>query len=102
MTSDGPARSSFWIRTFDLARQLAELRPEEWLRVPRLYTRATASQVTSDINNAHRRPATVRMRGILDGEVWEARWDDPLHGPRGHFAVHIRRVVDPTVASHNQ
>ena len=88
----GPARSSFWIRTFALARLIADQRPGEWLRVQRLYTRSTAAQLSSDINCAHLRTQEVRVKGILDGEVWEARWTDPPSGPRGDFAVWIRLV----------
>ena len=79
-------RSSFWVRTFEFARQRGD-----WVRVPRFYTMTTASQLASDIINANRRDqATVRMRGILPGETWEARWGHAPDGPNGDYVVWIR------------
>lgn len=67
----------------------------DWVHVPRYYTQNTAAQLVSDINNAaHRYPATVRVKGILPGERWEARWAQAADGPRGDHIVWIRLVVD--------
>ena len=84
-----PARTSFWVRTLEYARQ-----HNDWVRVPRYYTQATAAQLVSDIINAgHRNPATVRVKGILPGEQWEARWAQAPDGPRNDHIVWIRLVV---------
>ena len=85
----GVARSSFWVRTFQMARDRGD-----WLRVPRYYTMTTASQLASDIVNAsHRDPSAVRMRGILPGEIWAARWGHAPDGPSNDFAVWIKLVT---------
>lgn len=87
-TNRSSARSSFWIRTLDTARNHAG-----WMLVPRYYTQATAAQITSDIVNAgHRDPSTVRVKGILPGERWEARWAAASDGPAGDHVVWIRLV----------
>lgn len=79
-------RQSFWVHTFQDAREHGR-----WVRVPRFYTSATAAQIASDIRSAHRRPLeTVRVRGILPGEVWSARWDTDEKCPPGSFAIWIR------------
>jgi len=81
-------RTSFWIRTFHEARTTLD-----WVCVPRLYTRATAAQLASDICNAHRRePHTVRVRGIDPGEQWEAYWAPAEQGPAGDHLVYVRLV----------
>jgi hypothetical protein len=85
----GVPRSSFWVRTFQMARDRGD-----WLRVPRFYTMTTASQLASDIVNANRRsPSSVRMRGILPGEIWAARWGHAPDGPSNDFAVWIRLIT---------
>ncbi len=59
--------------------------------VDRLYTQSTAAQLTSDIiNAAHRDPTTVRVRGIVAGERWDARWEAAGAGPLGDHVVWIR------------
>ena len=79
-------RTSFWIRTFHEARTTLD-----WVCVPRLYTRATAAQLASDICNAHTRERTkFRLRGIEEGEQWEARWEWHADGIPGDFSVWIR------------
>lgn len=84
--SSKPPRNSFWARTFAHARS-----DGGWIRVPRLYTRSSAQQIASDISNVHRRdPSKFRMRGILDGELWEARWEWHADGMPGDFSVWIR------------
>ncbi len=82
-------RTSFWVRTLDLARTRGE-----WVRVQRFYTRATAAQLTSDIiNAAHRDPDTVRIKGIRPGEVWDAKWGQAADGPHGDHVVWIRLMT---------
>ena len=81
-------RTSFWIRTFAHARTA-----QGWVKVPRLYTRTTAAQLASDISNAHRRSGAHRMRGVLDGEQWEAYWQAAPNGPAGDHEVWVRRVA---------
>lgn len=85
-------RNSFWVRTFELARRTGG----QWHRVQRYYTKSTAAQVTSDISNAHRRNlVTLRTKGILPGEVWEAQWNQAPDGPNGDHEVWIRLSADP-------
>lgn len=83
-------RTSFWVRTLQYARDHGD-----WVRVPRYYTQNTAAQLVSDIiNSVHRDPETIRVKGILPGERWEARWAQAADGPRGDHVVWIRLVVD--------
>lgn len=83
----GNGRTSFWVRTFELARR----RSGQWHRVPRLYTQSSAAQLASDISNAHRRNLdTLRVKGILPGETWEARWSQAPDGPSGDHEVWVR------------
>lgn len=88
MPDDEPQqpRNTFWARTFADAR-----RSGNWTEVQRRYTRSTAQQIASDIGNAHRRkPAHLRVRGIVPGEMWEARWE-PIDGnAEGDHRVFIR------------
>jgi len=80
------SRTSFWVRTMQVARER-----DGWHRVPRFYTQATAAQLTSDIvNAAHRHPDTVRVKGILPGEVWNARWGHASDAPGSDFVVWIK------------
>ena len=80
------SRTSFWVRTLQVARDR-----DGWHRVPRFYTLATAAQLTSDIvNAAHRHPDTVRVKGILPGEVWNARWGHASDAPGSDFVVWIK------------
>lgn len=83
-----PCTTSFWARTFESARLSGG-----WTRVGRFYTRKTAAQIASDITCAHRRPPGCRrLKGITDGEVWEARWAPALDGPPGDHRIEIRLV----------
>jgi hypothetical protein len=84
LTSQQP-RNSFWSRTFAHAR-----RDGGWVRVPRLYTKSSAQQIASDICNAHTRDERkFRMRGILPGEKWRARWEWHADGMPSDFSVWI-------------
>lgn len=83
-----PCSTSFWARTFDAARLNGE-----WTRVGRFYTRKTAAQIASDITCSHKRaPGTRRLKGVTEGEVWEARWAPALDGPPGDYRIEIRLV----------
>ena len=79
-------RTSFWVLVF------AEARKEDrWFRVDRFYTATTAAQIASDIRSAAHRPLDkLRVRGILPGETWTARWGTDDKCPPGHFAIWIR------------
>lgn len=68
--------------------------PEQWFQVFQPLTKGTAAQIASDIRCAHRRDVhKMRMRGVRQGERWEA-----VHGPWAgdsnptHFYVWIRFV----------
>jgi hypothetical protein len=75
---------------FDLARE-----DRGWVLVERFYTRATASQLASDISRLHLRTDHVRrVRGIRDGEQWEAAWGRTADAPEGDHRVWIRLVDD--------
>ena len=62
-----------------------------WVRIQRLYTASTAAQISSDIRSAHMRDLdTLRVRGILPNERWEARWGTDDKCPPGNFAIWVR------------
>ena len=83
-----PCSTSFWARTFEEARINGD-----WTKVGRFYTRKTAAQISSDITCAHKRSgAARRVKGVAEGEVWEARWRPALDGPVGDFRIEIRLV----------
>lgn len=80
-------RQSFWVLAFAEARQ----QPGKWYRIQRFYTSATAQQISSDIRSAHSRPLeTLRVKGILPGEVWEAKWGTDEKCPHGHYSIWVR------------
>lgn len=88
-------RSTFWTRTFEAARSSGD-----WHRVDRFYTRSTAAQIASDISCAHRRPPDAqRVRGVLPGEQWQARWERADDGPPEDHVVWIRLVAADADAS---
>ena len=79
-------RQSFWVLALREARQ-----HDRWVRIQRLYTASTAAQISSDIRSAHTRDLdTLRVRGILHGEHWEARWGSDDKCPPGNFAIWVR------------
>jgi hypothetical protein len=87
-------RTSFWVRTFEHARQSGE-----WVRVPRTYTHSTAVQIASDISNAHRREFDAhRVRGIRHGERWLTRWHSEDDNDIGGHSVWLRLETDPESA----
>lgn len=79
-------RQSFWVLALADARE-----QNKWVRVQRFYTAATAAQIASDIRSAHNRSLeTLRVRGILPGEVWNARWAADEKCPPGNFSIWIK------------
>jgi len=79
-------RRSFWQRSFDQARMSGE-----WFRIPKLYTRKSASQIASDIRRSHlRHTKDQRVRGFRGAEVWEAKWEPTVHGATGDCEVWVR------------
>ena len=79
-------RRSFWVVVLEEIR----LNPRVWHRVDRLYTRASALQIASDLRSVHRRGAeNVRVKGVLDGEAWDALWELSLDGPDDHYAIWV-------------
>ena len=79
-------RRSFWQRSFDQARTSSE-----WFRIPKLYTRKSASQIASDIRRSHlRRTKDQRVRGFRSAEVWEAKWEPTADGAPGDCEVWVR------------
>lgn len=83
---NGWVRRSFWVKALEAARL-----HDSWVRVHRLYTEKTASQIASDLRSAHRRTDdNVRVRGVLPGERWDARWGVSPDGPNGQYAIWVR------------
>lgn len=79
-------RQSFWVLALAEARQ-----QNRWFRIQRFYTAATAQQISSDIRSAHRRPLdTLRVKGILPGERWDARWSADEKCPPGNYSIWVR------------
>ncbi|MGA0877627.1 MAG: hypothetical protein ACO3SP_00765 [Ilumatobacteraceae bacterium] len=84
----GWQRRSFWVMALQSARQ-----HPSWVRVHRLYTAKTASQIASDLRSAHRRQQNnVRVRGVLPGERWDARWGASPDGPPDQFCIWVRLI----------
>lgn len=89
-------RQSFWVLALREAR-----RHDRWVRIQRLYTASTAAQISSDIRSAHLRDLdTLRVRGILPGERWEARWGTDDKCPPGNFAIWVRYLGNGTAPEH--
>ena len=79
-------RRSFWQRSFDQARLSGD-----WFRIPKLYTRKSASQIASDIRRSHlRHTKDQRVRGFRSSEVWEAKWQPTTLGAPGDCEVWVR------------
>lgn len=84
----GWQRRSFWVMALESARQ-----HPSWVRVHRLYTAKTASQIASDLRSAHRRQQNnVRVRGVLPGERWDARWGASPDGPADQYCIWVRLI----------
>ena len=83
-------RSSFWVKTLRTARPRTT-----WFRVPRMYTEKTAQQIASDLRSAHHRdPKKLRVKGVLPGDRWDARWNASPEGPDGQFSIWIRFIAE--------
>ena len=79
-------RQSFWQRSLGQARSGGD-----WFRIPKLYTRKSASQIASDIRRSHLRLTDhQRVRGFRTGEVWESRWQPTALGAAGDCEVWVR------------
>ena len=79
-------RRSFWQRSLDQARITGD-----WFRIPKLYTRKSASQIASDIRRSHLRLTNhQRVRGFRTAEVWEATWQPTDVGAPGDCEVWVR------------
>jgi hypothetical protein len=71
-------RRSKWASLFDECRT----EPGSWRRTVEPFRPTTAAQIASDIRNAWRRdPQKMRLRGILEGERWEAVWGPAPEAP---------------------
>ena len=82
----GWQRTSFWVLLFADARK-----EDRWFRVNRYYTASTAAQIASDIRSSKNRPLDkLRVRGILPGENWTAKWGTDDKCPPGHFSIWVR------------
>jgi len=85
-------RRSFWV----VALEEIRLNPQVWHRADRLYTRATAAQIASDLRSVFRRGAEhVRVKGVLDGEAWDARWELSPDGPDNQYAIWVMYLGRP-------
>ena len=79
-------RRSFWQRSLDQARITGD-----WFRIPKLYTRKSASQIASDIRRSHLCLTNhQRVRGFRTAEVWEAKWEPTTNGAPGDCEVWVR------------
>jgi hypothetical protein len=63
--------------------------PGQWRRLDRRFSRSTAKQVASDLRRAHHR-ATVRVTGLLVGDVWETAYGEAENGDSGCYALWVR------------
>lgn len=64
-------RRSKWASLFDECR----VEPGVWRRTVESFESTTAAQIASDIRNSWRRdPRKMRLRGLREGERWEAVW----------------------------
>lgn len=81
-------RRAYWPGVFDEGREC----PGEWVRTAKWFNRSTASQVASDLRNAHHREVgKMRVSGIEPGDLWETRWDnDPTDLDPEHFYIWLR------------
>ena len=91
-----PQRRSYWPAVFAEAREC----PGEWVRTGKWFNRSTAAQVASDVRNAHLREADkMRVKGAIEGERWETRWDnEPSDPDSGPFYIWLRLAAPARVA----
>lgn len=87
---DEHQKRSRWAELFEECRAV----PGEWRRMVEPLRKATASQIASDIRNAHNRDLDkARLRGLLETDRWESAWgNDPTDPDEEHFYVWLRFV----------
>ena len=90
-TPPGPAvrqRRSRWAELLEEARQ----RPQEWRRLVEPMSKSTATQIASDLRNSNHRPIEKnRVKGLLEGETWEAQWGtDPADPDPSNCYIWLR------------
>ena len=86
-------KRSRWVELFTEARKY----PGEWRRMVEPMKKSTASQVASDIRNAHTRDlAKTRMRGLLPTDQWDAAWGNDASDPNtDNYYVWMRYMGPP-------
>ena len=66
-------RFSLWEALFEECRNYAG----EWRRTNQAFSKSTATQLASDIRNAHKRDfVKSRLRGLQPDERWDAAWGE--------------------------
>jgi hypothetical protein len=70
----------------------ARARQGGWGGVVEPMSKATASQVASDLRCSHQRDlSTIRVKGVLPGDRWETVYgNDPMDPDESHFYVWMR------------
>jgi len=98
VASKPPGRTPTTQKRSRWAALFAECRsfPGEWRRMIEPMKKSTASQVASDIRNAHTRDLRKsRIRGLLPTDRWEAAWGRDASDPNpNHFYVWLRYIAD--------
>jgi hypothetical protein len=86
-------KRSRWQELFAEARQF----PGQWRRMVEPLKKSTASQIASDIRNAHQRDLSKsRLRGLLPTDEWEAAWGNDASDPNPeHFYVWLKYTGEP-------
>ncbi len=71
-------RFSMWEELFNECRK----NQGQWRRTLKPMTKATASQLASDIRNAYKRDVAVkaRLKGLKRHEIWDAAWGEAEDG----------------------
>ena len=74
---------------------MARVKPGVWCRMTEPLTKASASQMASDLRNSYRRRLeSLRMSGVVVGERWEAEYgNDPTDSDPSHFYVWFRLIT---------
>ena len=87
----GCSRRGTWPERLSMAR----VKPGVWFRMTEPLTKASASQMASDLRNSYRRRLeSLRMSGVVVGERWEAEYgNDPTDSDPSHFYVWFRLVT---------
>jgi hypothetical protein len=87
----GCSRRGTWPERLSMAR----VKPGVWFRMTEPLTKASASQMASDLRNSYRRRLeSLRMSGVVVGERWEAEYgNDPTDADPTHFYVWFRLIT---------